>query len=352
MTTTIEPRTSVPPHGPGAGAAPHAPQVAVSLAGGFIAAQAVYSFAKLGISDALGDRTATVGEIAATAGTDTAATYRLLRSLGAFGAVDEVSPGTFRLTDVGQLFRNRPGSLADLTMMWMETHYAWFGGLQEAVADGRPAFDRIEGRSYWEWLEDHAPEKRLFTRAMASLGAQTEQAAVDAYDFSPFSRFVDVAGAHGSLLSTVLDTVPGASGVLFDLPHVVATAGDALRARGQQERIELVGGDFFDGVPAGGDAYLLRFILHDWEDPDCVRILRSIRAAIPDDGTLVVIESVIPPGNQPHLGKLLDMVTLAIVPGQERTAGEFSDLFSRAGFRLEEIVPTAAPTSILVARPI
>lgn len=337
---------------PGADHGPPPPAIAIQLAGGFIASQAVYAFSKLGLSDAMADGPHPVGSISSSAGTDAEFTYRLLRTLGALGVVDETSPGTFRLTDVGQLFRNEPGSLADLTMMWMETHYDWFSGLADSVSDAQPAFDRIEGMTYWEWIELDKDRSELFSRAMASIGAQTEHAAVAAFDFGRFDTIVDIAGAHGSLLSAALTSNPDARGILFDLPHVVATAGPALDVAGTADRIEVVGGDFFDAVPDGGDAYLLRFILHDWSDEESVKILSNIRKAIPADGTLLIIENVIPEGNAPHLGKLLDLIMMTIVHGVERTRGEYTDLLAQGGFHLEQIVPTEAPTSVLVARPI
>lgn len=331
--------------------APPAPVVAIQLAGGFIASQAVYAFTKLRLSDALSDGPLPVGKAAAVAGTNTDFTYRLLRTLGSLGVVDESSPGTFRLTEVGELFRNEPGSLADLTMMWMETHYAWFSGLADTVTDGQPAFERIEGRTFWDWLGRNDDENELFSRAMTSIGAQTGHAAVAAYDFGTFDTIVDVAGAHGSFLSAALGSNESARGVLFDLPHVVESAGPALEELGLSDRVDVVGGDFFESVPAGGDAYLLRFILHDWNDDQSIQILSSIRRSIPDDGVLLIVENVIPEGNEPHLGKLLDLIMMTILPGVERTSGEFADLLSQAGFRLDEIVPTEAPTSVIVARP-
>ena len=344
---TEAPTSARPPEG-----APSPPEVAIQLAGGFVASQAVYALSKLGLADALADGPHPVGTVATTAGTDPELTYRLLRTLGAFGVVDETSPGSFRLTPVGQLFRNEPGSLADLTMMWMETHYKWFAGLTGTVVGGDTAFDRIEGTTFWGWLEENDDENELFSRAMASIGAQTEQAAVAAYDFSRFRTIVDVAGAHGSLLTAALLSNPAANGVLFDLPHVTETAGPVLAERGVTDRVQVVSGDFFHSVPHGADAYLLRFILHDWGEEEAVRILSNIREAIPAHGELLIIENVVPEGNTPHLGKLLDLIMMTIVSGTERTRGEYDDLCSQSGFSLDAIIPTAAPTSILVARPV
>lgn len=343
-TTKIEPLNA--PTGP------PPPAIALQLAGGFIASQAVYTFTKLGISDALAGGPRPVEVIAERAGTEPELTRRLLRTLGGLGVVDEVDPGTYQLTEVGQLFRNEPGSLADLTLMWMETHYAWFGGMTQTLETGQPAFDTIEGEDYWSWIA-HQPEKaNLFSRAMSSFGSQTQTAAIAAHDWSGYDHIVDVGGAHGSFLAGVLAENQTSTGVLFDLPHVVETAGPLLESTGVANRVERIGGDFFESVPAGGDAYLLSVILHDWSDDDAVVILESIRKAIPDDGVLLILENVIPDGTEPHLGKMIDMIMMTILSGTERSRSEYGALLHRAGFTIEEVIATQAPTSLILARPV
>ncbi len=331
---------------------PPPPAIALQLAGGFIASQAVYSFAKLGISDALAGGPRPADAVASRVGADPDRTRRLLRSLAGFGVVDEVAPETYQLTEVGELFRNEPGSLADMTAMWMETHYEAFAGLPQALTSAQPGFDAVMGEDFWSWIEQRPQSAELFSRAMTSLGAQTQSAAVDAFDFRPYERIVDVGGAHGAFVAAALAQSATSRGVVFDLPHVVASATPFLESTGVADRVECVGGDFFDEVPSGADLYLLSFILHDWSDSDGVRILRSVRNAISDHGRLLILENVIPAGNEPHLGKVLDVVMMAIVNGAERTHAEFAELLAAADFEIEDVVPTQAPTSLVIARPV
>lgn len=343
--------TDITPEAPAGPSGPPPPAIALQLASGFIASQAVYVFTKLRIADALADGPRPVDAVASRVGTSRDETRRLLRTLGGLGVVDEVAPETFQLTDVGELFRNEPGSLADLTTMWMETHYIPFAGMTGTVTSGRPAFEASEGEDFWSWLQHEPDTADLFSRAMGSFGGQTQAAAVAAFDFSGFGRIVDVGGAHGSFLASALAQSDTSRGVLFDLPHVVDAAGPSLDAVGVTDRVECVGGDFFESVPADGDAYLLSIILHDWNDADCVRILSSIRRAIPAHGVLLILENVIPDGNEPHLGKIIDMIMMTMLNGTERTRSEYAALLTEAGFTLDDVVATHAPTSLVVARP-
>ncbi len=341
--------------GPGAAPAPAGPPppaVALQLASGFIASQAVYSFTKLKLADALAEGPRPADAVANRVGTDRDRTRRLLRTLAGFGVVNEVAADTFQLTEVGQLFCNEPGSLADLTTMWIETHYDAFAGFAGTVKTGEPAFDTVKGQDYWSWLEGEPATAELFSRAMGSFGTQTQTAAIGAFDFSRFERVVDVGGAHGSFLAAVLSQSQTSTGVLFDLPHVIATAEPFLAASDVFGRVECIAGDFFESVPTGGDAYLLSLILHDWDNADCLRILTSIRRAIPANAVLLILENVIPAGNDPHLGKVIDMIMMTILRGTERTRAEYEALLVKAGFDVVEVIPTEAPTSLIVARPV
>jgi hypothetical protein len=175
---------------------------------------------------------------------------------------------------------------------------------------------------------------------------------MDAYDFSPFQTIVDVGGSYGTLLAAILRSNPAARGILFDQPHVVAAAGEQLVAAGVAERCTTVGGDFFVEVPGGGDAYLLAQILHDWDDERSVAILRQCRRAMPAHGKLLVIELVLPPGEEPFFGKWLDLHMLVLLGARERTATEYEVLFRATGFALARVVPTAAGPSIVEAIPV
>ena len=350
--TDTDTDTDITAEAPTAPVGPPPPAIALQLASGFIASQAVYVFTKLRISDALAGGPRPADVVAARVGTSPDQTRRLLRTLGGFGVVDEVAPETFQLTAVGELFRNEPGSLADLTMMWMETHYSPFAGMVGTVTNGQNAFEASQGEDFWSWLQHEPDTADLFSRAMGSFGGQTQTAAAAAFDFSTFGRIVDVGGAHGSFLASALAHSDTSHGVLHDLPHVVETARPALDAAGVADRVECVGGDFFESVPADGDAYLLSVILHDWDDADCVRILSSIRRAIPAHGVLLILENVIPEGNEPHLGKVIDMIMMTMLNGTERTRSEYAALLGEAGFTLDDVVATQAPTSLIVARPV
>jgi len=188
---------------------------------------------------------------------------------------------------------------------------------------------------------------------MASISASENHAVARAYPFGDLDRLVDVGGAHGHLLATILRRHKRLRGVLYDQPQVVAGAeqGGFLSERGVRDRVEVTGGDFFCAVPAGADAYLMKYILHDWDDELCLRILGHCREAMAPGGRVLVVEHVIPPGNAANWGKLLDINMMAGPGGRERTRSEFEDLFRRAGLRLARIVPTACPLSILDAVP-
>lgn len=350
-TATGANETSEPLATPGAATGPPAPAIALQLASGFVASQAVYAFTKLRIADALAGGPRPADVVAARVGTSRDQTRRLLRTLAGFGVVDEVARETYQLTAVGELFRNEPGSLADLTTMWMETHYEPFAGMIGTVSNGQNAFEASNGEDFWSWLQHEPDTAELFSRAMGSFGGQTQTAAAAAFDFSAFGRIVDVGGAHGSFLASALAHSDTSRGVLHDLPRVVDTAGPSLEAAGVADRVECVGGDFFESVPADGDLYLLSLILHDWNDADCVRILSTIRRAIPAHGVVLILENVIPAGNEPHLGKVIDMIMMTMLNGTERTSSEYAALLVEAGFTLDEVVATQAPTSLIIARP-
>ena len=192
----------------------------------------------------------------------------------------------------------------------------------------------------------------MFNEAMTGWTTQLAGAVVDAYDFSPFETIVDVGGGYGTLLAAILRRNPAARGILFDQPHVVAAAEEHLAAAGVADRCTTVGGDFFVEVPAGGDAYVLAQILHDWDDERSVAILRQCRRAMPAHGKLLVVELVLPPGEEPFFGKWLDLHMLVMAGARERTAAEYDALFRAAGFALARVVPTPAGPSIVEAVPV
>ncbi|MDQ3946597.1 MAG: hydroxyneurosporene methyltransferase, partial [Actinomycetota bacterium] len=216
---------------------------------------------------------------------------------------------------------------------------------------GERADEKVWGTGMFEYLAKHPEEGAIFDAAMTDFGRQFTGAIMAAYDFSGIRRLVDVAGGHGFFLTCVLMANPSMRGVLFDQAHVIDGARAALGEAGLLERCELVAGDFFESVPAGADAYSFKWIIHDWPEEQGLRILRNARAAIPADGKLLLLECVLPEGDEPHFGKVLD-VFLMPLGGIERTQSEYADLLARAGFRLARVVPTGSPMSVIEAVPV
>jgi hypothetical protein len=229
-------------------------------------------------------------------------------------------------------------------------------GLDLASRSAVPAnialLEMAQGAGLFQSLLETNPEyARAFNGGMTGVSAMSIDAAVPLYDFTDRRLIVDVGGGHGALLAAVLAQSPTAKGVLFDLPSVVEGAGRALDAAGVTQRCTVTAGSFFDSVPNGGDAYLLKSIIHDWDDASALTILRNVRAAIGPDGKLLLLELVLPEGAPPHPGMLLDIDMLVNTGGRERTAPEYADLLLRAGFRQTRVIPTAGPSSIVEAVP-
>ena len=310
-----------------------------ALGEGFQIAQGVSVMARLGLADLIADGARTSDELAALVGADPDALYRLLRALATVDVLVEEDGRRFTLTAVGEGLRTDvEGTLAGWVafigspLLWQ----AW-GDLEHSVRTGANAFQHLHGEDVWTYRSTRPEESALFDRAMASLSHQQRQA-VSVYDFTPFATIADVGGGTGSFLARILATAPAARGILFDLPHVVAGAPAVLAAAGVDGRCEVVGGSFFDGVPPGADAYVLRAVVHDWEDDDAVRILDAVRQAIPDHGRILLVERVVAGPNEGRAAKWSDLNMLVSPGGRERTAAEYGDLLARAGFHATGIV--------------
>ena len=320
---------------------------------GYWVSQALYVAAKLGIADLLADGPVDCEDLAAATNTHAPSLQRVLRALASVGVFTEVSPGSFALTPLAELLRTEtPGSMSALAIMYAEEQYRAWGELLHSVRTGEMAFDHQFGMGYFEYLAQHPEADRVFNEAMTGWTQQLVGAVVDTYDFSPFHTVVDVGGGYGALLATILRNNPGTRGILFEQPHVIASAEEELVAAGVADRCTFVGGDFFVEVPAGGDAYVLSQILHDWDDERCVAILGQCRRAMPDHGKLLVVELVLPAGDEPSLGKWLDLHMLVLLGGRERTAAEYDTLFRAAGFKLARVVPTSPGPSVVEAIPV
>jgi hypothetical protein len=318
---------------------------------GYRLSLALHVAAKLGLADLLEDGPRSVEELARAAGAHPPSLYRVLRLLASEGVFAETDPRRFELTPLAApLRRDAPDSLrARAIFDGEEWNWRAWGQLLHSATTGEPAFERAHGTGFFEYLAEHPAAANGFNALMAEQTAPWARAVVEAYDFSGVGTLVDVGGGYGALLAAVLAAHPPMRGVLYDRPHVVAGARPRLEAAGVADRCEIAGGDFFAAVPAGGDIYLLKHILHDWDDDRCAAILRNCRRAMPGGGRLLVVEALLPPGNEPSYGKYLDLAMLVLLTGRERSEEEYARLLEAAGFALSRVIPTRSEVSVLEA---
>ena len=324
----------------------------LQLVSGAFVSQAVYVAAKLGIADLLADGPQDVKTLAYETGMDERSLYRVLRSLASVGAFTEIEDKTFANTPMTETLKSdHPASTRDLTI-WMgeEPHWRVYGELLYSVRTGKPAWDKVHKEPVFPYLFETNKELGvIFNRAMTSYSHQSINSVLAAYNFSGANIIADIAGGYGHLLGAVLKANPEARGVLFDLGAVLTGAPDMLESYGVRERVEMVEGDFFCEIPVKADIYMLKHIIHDWYDDNCEKILRNIGKEIAEDGKVLIIETVVPEGNEPHFSKIIDLEMLLAPGGVERTAAEFETLLSNSGFKLNRIIPTAGQMSIVEA---
>jgi hypothetical protein len=322
---------------------PSAPYVEVMhMVRGFMLTQAVHVGAKLALFDIMAEEPRTAEEIALAVRADARALARLLRFLTAVGLLREDEGHRFSSTALGKVLESsHPQSARPLAIMYGEAFF-WrpWGELYEAVKAGTSSFERLYGETFFQHLASHPVPSAIFNAAMTSASRFDVPAILAAYDFSSLRRIVDVAGGQGALLRGILQQYPAIHGVLCDLPAVVS---DLLALElTDVHRLSVVAGDMFEGVPLGADAYILKRVLHDWEDAKALQLLRNVRRAIVATGKLLVIDAVVRPSNEPDPAKWMDLNMLAVFPGRERTEEEFRSLYDKAGFRLTRIVPAMA----------
>jgi hypothetical protein len=318
---------------------------------GYWISQTIYAAAKFGIADHLKDGPKTVGELAGATSTDPDALYRLLRALASVGIFSEGESRRFSLTPLAEPLRSDvAGSKRALALMSGDEQFRAWAEIDYSIRTGKVAFDKVFGKPVFDYLGDHPDKARNFDAAMVGVHGRESDAVLNAYDFSAFGVVADVGGGNGSLMTEILKKHTGMKGILFDLPHVIERAKERIRAAGLLGRCRLAPGSFFEAVPEGADAYVMRHIIHDWDEEKCLTILRNCHRAMSPASKLLVIESVIPPGNEPFHGKFLDLQMLLIPGGKERTEGEYRSLFGRAGFELTRIVPTATEVSVVEGR--
>jgi SAM-dependent methyltransferase len=327
------------------------PAVALrDLCTGFWRAQAVAVAAQIGIADHLKDGPKTAEELAQLVGAHPGALYRLLRGIACVGVFAEDAQGRFSLTPLAALL------LTDNPQSWRAAAilngapWIWqpWGDLLYSVKTGKPAFDHIFGMEFDVYLAHHQDAVDIFQAFMQVATAEEALAVAPVYDFSGMTTVVDVGGGRGALLGAILQANPHLRGILFETPHVIATARPALEAQGIADRCQFVAGDFFEALPAGGDAYILKWILVSWDDERAISILQNCHRAMRENGKLLVVERIIPTGNAPFYGKLADLNLLVLYRGRHRTEAEYRSLFARAGFTLAQIIPTHSPTEFSV----
>lgn len=328
-------------------AAPPANTMLQMLVGTWVS-QAIYVAAKLSVADLLREQPRTVAELAAATGTHEGAIYRVLRALASLGVFEEQEERRFALTPLADCLRSDvPGSLRAFAIMLGENEHrrAWDAVLH-SVRTGEPAFDHVFGMPHFQYFARNPEAARAFNEGMTSRAGAENAAIVEVYDFSKFKTVIDVGGGQGTLLTAIKRMAVDTRTVLFDLPHVIAAEQSAAAAQGH----ETASGSFFESVPQGGDAYVLKKIIHDWDDERAVSILKNCHAAMGGTARLLLIEPVVPPGNTASFSKLVDLMMLVWTSGgKERTESELSTLLAVAGFSKLRFVPTACPLVIIEA---
>lgn len=319
---------------------------------GYSRTQLIYASAKLGIADLLQDGPRSAAELAHATATHEDTLRRVMRGLVNMGIFAE-DEGRYALTPVGACLRSGvPNSLRGWALLTGEVLYDAWGGLLHSLRTGETAFNHIYGMGVYEYLAAHPDAAGYFNQGMTVSTAQGARALLAAYDFSSIGAVVDVGGGIGTLIATILEARPHLRGILFDAPSVAAAARQRLDAAGLLDRCEVVGGNFFSAVPPGGDAYILSWVLLDWDDDDSLRILRNCRAVMPEHGRLLIFEAILPEGatsGDRIVGRDLSM--LVMTGGRERTAAEYTALLARAGLAVTRIIPTAANRSVIEATP-
>jgi hypothetical protein len=298
-----------------------------------------------------GDEPRSAKDLAAEYGMRHRELYRYLRALTGIGLLEFAGKDSFRLTDLGAALKTGVQGAARsavIALVGDMVKPAW-KDFDNGLVTGDPGFEKAHGQSLFEYLQKNPGMATFFSETMVGFHGREPPAVAEAYDFSGIGSLVDVGGASGNMLGHVLSRHPNVRGVLYDLPHVVADAPALLASHGVADRVSIEGGSFFEGVPKGHDAYLLSHIIHDWDDSENATILKNVREAMKPDGKLLIVEMVLPEGNDPHMGKMLDMMMLLVPGGEERTAAEYAELLEPNGFRVTRVVPTDSAVSVVEA---
>jgi hypothetical protein len=311
----------------------------------------IHVAAKLGLADSLSDGPKSAEELSGPTGTHAPSLYRAMRALCDLGLFKEDHARRFSLTPLSEALRSDvPHSYRSTVLMLTGDLFCRaMDNLLYSVQTGKPGFDNAFGVRFFDKLGDYPEQAAMFSETMAGYHGPEHAAVAAAYDFSPLQTIVDVGGATGNFLAAILQRHPGPRGVLYDVPHVVGEGASLIRERGLGDRISIEPGTFFDRVPEGGDAYLLSHILHDWSEEKCLQILGNCRRAMKTGSRLLIVEMVLPDDGARHPGKRLDIVMLVLTEGKERSEGQYRELLKKAGFRLNRVVATQSPASVIEA---
>lgn len=328
-----------------------APSRLLDMIFGFMVSRSVAVAAQLGLADLLNAGPRSADELAQVVGANPRSLYRLLRALSGAGVFAEGADGRFGLTPLSELLRSDSAESlrAFAVTLADDLNFEMWAELPYSIQSGKPAVPYKLGMPWFDWLKQNPVKAKEFNDAMTSFSASGATAVLAAYDFSGIKKLVDVGGGHGLLLASVLSKYPNMRGVLYDAPAVVAGAKELLAAHGVADRCETVGGDFLGSVPAGGDAYILKHIIHDWSDEECTMILKHCHAGMPENGKVLIVEMVIPGPNVSSISKFLDLQMMVYLTGRERTESEYRELLERSGFELTRIVLTPSPYSVIEA---
>ena len=317
--------------------------------GGFVT-RALYALAELGIADYFENETVSAEDIARATGVSAPFLYRLLRNMTGFGLFTEDESHRFSLTTKGAslqsgFIRSSVRTLAGPTV-WRALDEVVY-----AIKSGESCAQKTLRKPIFEYLRQNPDEMHLFNESMTAIHRDEPAAIVKNYDFSGIGRLMDIGGGTGGLLAEILREYPQMDGVLYELPEVANDARQNLEARGLSTRCEVIEGNFFDSFPPGGDAYILSHVIHDWDEESCLKILKNCHTAMQNKSRLLIIEQVIPSDDGFHPAKILDLLMLTMMTGQERTREEYAELLRKADFQLERTIATPSAASVLEAFP-
>ena len=330
----------------------HTRMALLQMSSGYWISQSLYAAAKLGIADLLKNGAKNCEELASVTNTNARALYRLMRGLASVKVFAEQEPGYFILTPIAEgLCSDISGSMRDSILLGGGEYYRAWGNLLYSLRTGNNAFEQEYEMSVFDYYSQNRESGAIFNRAMKNISQAINPAIVGGYNFSSITKLVDVGGGNGSLIAAILKANPNLQGILFDQKSAISSAKSILKAEIKSNRCEMVAGDFFESIPSGADAYLFKYVLHNWNDEQAIAILRNCYSAMSENGKLLVVEQVIPPGNEPFSGKLIDLHMLVTLGGCERTEAEYRSLLKAASFQLTKIVSTHSNVSIIEGIP-